>query len=80
MLANRAGGKQTPGIVGISLDYIRSPQFLKGDGGMGNVVWLDSGLYERISDLFLPGQPVATEKGVRSMAELKSFLGRLPGP
>ena len=76
MLANRAGGKQSPGIVGVSLDYIRSPRFLKGDGGMGNVVWVDSGLYKRIADLFLPGQSVATENDVRSMADLRSFLGR----
>ncbi len=56
MLANRAGGKQSPGIVGVSHQYMHSPDFLKGDGGMANVVWVDSGLYARIAKLFLPGR------------------------
>ncbi|MCK5567859.1 MAG: hypothetical protein KAI62_08095, partial [Actinomycetia bacterium] len=32
-LANRAGGKQSEGIMGVSLAYIKSKNFLKGDGG-----------------------------------------------
>jgi acetyl-CoA decarbonylase/synthase complex subunit beta len=76
MLANRAGGKQSPGITGISIGYIRSPSFLKGDGGIANVVWVDSALRERISDRFSPGQKVATEKDVQSMDELIDFLDR----
>ncbi len=76
MLANRAGGKQSPGIMGVSLPYIRSRHFLKGDGGIGNVVWVDSALHRRLQRLFRPGQRVATERDVRSMAELRAFLGR----
>ena len=41
MLANKAGGKQEPGICGVSLNYLRSPEFLHGDGGYGKVVWMD---------------------------------------
>ena len=58
MLANRAGGKQSPGIMGVSLAYIRSPQFLRGDGGIGNVVWVDSVLHGRIAKHLLAGQRV----------------------
>ena len=76
MLANRAGGKQSPGIAGVSLTYIRSPNFLKGDGGIANVVWVDSSLYKQISDIFAPGQNVATEQEAGNMRELKSFLRR----
>ena len=76
MLANRAGGKQSSGIMGISLPYVRSPQFLRGDGGMANVVWVDSGLYLKLQRLFLPSQRVATEKDVRTLSELKTYLGR----
>ncbi|MFC1717024.1 hypothetical protein ACFL6S_25375 [Candidatus Poribacteria bacterium] len=76
MLANLAGGKQSPGITGISMGYIRSPNFLKGDGGVANVVWVDSALFDRISSAFSSDQKVATEKDVHSMEELKSFLGR----
>jgi len=73
-LANRAGGKQSPGIMGVSVYYIRSARFLQGDGGIHNVVWLDSGLYKRISDKLLPGQRVATEKDVQTVGQLKDFL------
>jgi CO dehydrogenase/acetyl-CoA synthase beta subunit len=76
MLANRAGGKQAPGIAGVSLQYMHSPDFLKGDGGIGNVVWVDSALYKKICRYFLQGQRVATEKDVRSMDELRRFVGR----
>ena len=75
-LANSAGGKQTPGISGVSLQYIRSPTFLRGDGGLGNVVWVDSALYEKISGLFAPSQKVATEKDVSDVESLRSFVGR----
>ncbi|MEE8325313.1 MAG: hypothetical protein V3R31_06620 [Candidatus Humimicrobiaceae bacterium] len=65
ILANRAGGKQSDGIMGVSLAYIKSKNFLKGDGGIGNVVWVDSKLYEKIKNKFVPGQKTATEKDVK---------------
>ena len=74
MLANKAGGKQCSGLAGVSLSYIRSRNFLKGDGGIANVVWVDSDLYNKISDLFLPGKKVATEKDVQTMEDLRNFL------
>ena len=75
MLANRAGGKRSPGIAGVSLDYIAQPDFLKGDGGIANVVWVDSTLHKLIARV-APGQRVATEKDVASVAELARFLDR----
>jgi acetyl-CoA decarbonylase/synthase complex subunit beta len=39
-LANRAGGKQQPGITGVGPDYLRSPKFLQGDGGWPAVKWM----------------------------------------
>ena len=75
-LANSAGGKQTNGIMGVSTDYIKSSNFLKGDGGVGKVVWVDSKLYPKISKCFLPNQKVATEKEVNSIISLKKFLKR----
>jgi acetyl-CoA decarbonylase/synthase complex subunit beta len=77
-LANRAGGKQSPGIAGLSVEYMRSPEFLRGDGGIANVVWVDTELYEQVSDLFPADQKVATERDVSSIEELKRFLGREP--
>ena len=52
VLANIAGGKQSDGISGMSVSYIRSQNFLKGDGGIENVVWVNRDLYKKISDLF----------------------------
>ena len=74
ILANQAGGKQTPGILGISINYIHSPNFLKGDGGISKVVWVDSELYKRISKYFLKNQKIATEKNVTFIEDLKKFL------
>jgi CO dehydrogenase/acetyl-CoA synthase beta subunit len=76
ILANHAGGKQSDGIMGVSLQYIRSKNFLKGDGGIGNVVWVDQELYKKISDSFLPEQIVATENNVTTIDELKQFINR----
>ena len=78
-LANRAGGKQSPGISGVSLAYIRSVNFLKGDGGIENVVWVDSKLYEKLAGCFSPGQRVATEQDVHSIEGLKKYLGSMSG-
>lgn len=75
-LANRAGGKQSPGIMGVSLSYLRSPRFLSGDGGIANVVWVDSELRKRVSGLFGSDQRVATENEVTTIEELRRFLGR----
>jgi acetyl-CoA decarbonylase/synthase complex subunit beta len=74
VLANLAGGKQSPGIMGVSINYIRSPYFLKGDGGIGKVVWMDSELYKKLEDILLPDQKVATEKDVSSIEALKAFI------
>jgi acetyl-CoA decarbonylase/synthase complex subunit beta len=74
MLANLAGGKQSPGIFGVSTDYIKSDDFLRGDGGIAKVVWVDSKLHANISRLFKKEQRVATEKHAGSINELKKFL------
>ncbi len=75
-LANRAGGKQSPGVMGISIAYIRSPHFLEGDGGLGNLVWADRKLHSMIRDSIPEGQKVATEGDASSVEELKGFVGR----
>lgn len=76
LLANYAGGKQSNGIMGVSLNYIHSKKFLKADGGIGNVVWVDSELYKNVSKYFLEGQKVATEKDVQNINDLKKFVVR----
>lgn len=76
MLANYAGGKQSDGIMGVSLHYIRSRHFLKGNGGIGNVVWVDQALHGKIAGCFQPGQAVATEMNAATMEELRRVIKR----
>ena len=73
-LANRAGGKQTPGILGVSTSYIRSKYFLKGDGGIRNVVWMDQRLKDALADILPPNVKVATETDAKTIPELRAFL------
>lgn len=77
MLANSAGGKQTPGIMGVSVAYVRSPQFLRGDGGIRNLRWVDSELMGKIRDVIPEGVKVATEKDVADINELRAFIEKL---
>ena len=71
-----SGGKQVPGFVGVSIGYMLSPKFLKGDGGWNRVVWLPKELKERVKeaipkDLY---DKIATEEDVKSVDELIEFL------
>jgi acetyl-CoA decarbonylase/synthase, CODH/ACS complex subunit beta len=75
-LANSAGGKQTPGIMGVSVAYLCSRHFLAGDGGISNLVWSDSELLAKIKNVIPPDRKVATEKEATTMAQLRAFLGR----
>jgi len=44
------GGQQTPGFVGHSRQYIVSPKFISGDGGLARVVWMPKKLKETLGD------------------------------
>ncbi|HSW36289.1 MAG TPA: CO dehydrogenase/CO-methylating acetyl-CoA synthase complex subunit beta [Candidatus Limnocylindrales bacterium] len=77
-----SGGKQNEGYVGIGVQYLKSPKFLKGDGGFSRVAWMTSALKEVAqenmdAELF---DKVATEKEVQNVDELVEFMqnaGRL---
>lgn len=75
LLANRAGGKQQPGICGVSLNYLRSPRFLQGDGGYKRVKWIDKKTCDELSDI-VTGYRIATEQDANDIKELKEFLGK----
>ena len=71
-----AGGRQVDGFHGISIEYMRSPKFLKADGGWNRVVWMPASVKERVAE-FIPKETVdkiATDKDVKSMDELIAFL------
>jgi len=61
-LANRAGGKQAPGITGVGVEYMRSPTFLQGDGGWKSVKWMTSKLRDEVRDAAPQAAAIPTEK------------------
>jgi len=76
MADQTSGGRQTPGFHGISIEYMRSPRFIQAEGGWSRVVWMASGVKERVKasipqDLM---DKIATEKDVASVDTLKTFL------
>ena len=76
MADSTAGGRQVDGFHGISIEYMRSARFLHADGGYERVVWMPADTKERLKD-FIPVSvypAIATEKDVKTIPELKSFL------
>jgi acetyl-CoA decarbonylase/synthase complex subunit beta len=76
MADSTAGGRQVDGFHGISIEYMRSPLFLHADGGYDRVVWMPAETKERLKD-FIPASvypAIASEKDVRTIPELKSYL------
>lgn len=76
MAANTSGGIQSPGFNGIAIEYLRSPRFLKPDGGWNRVIWLPASIKERIGDSIPKDiiDKIATENDVKNLEELKEFL------
>ena len=70
-ISNLAAGKQTPGMAGISYDYLASPSFIKGDGDWERVVWMPQRLKERFA---ADKSWIATEMDVDSLEALAAFL------
>lgn len=76
MADSTAGGRQIDGFHGVSIEYMRSPKFLQADRGWNRVVWVPSGVKERVKD-FIPEElieKIATEKDVESLDQLQAFL------
>jgi acetyl-CoA decarbonylase/synthase complex subunit beta len=71
-----AGGRQVDGFHGISIEYLRSPKFMQGDGGFSRVVWMPAEIKEKVQD-FIPDELrgcIATETEATTIPELKTFL------
>ncbi|KJU85496.1 bifunctional acetyl-CoA decarbonylase/synthase complex subunit alpha/beta [Candidatus Magnetobacterium bavaricum] len=47
------GGLQTPGFMGIGVNFITSKKFLFADGGIKRIVWMTKSLKERVKEAFL---------------------------
>src|SRR3990172_1856248 len=82
MAANTSGGIQSPGFNGIAKEYLRSPRFLKPDGGWNRVVWMPYDVKERVKSS-IPADivdKIATEKDVKNLADMKQFLTQKQHP
>jgi len=76
MAGDTSGGRQVEGFLGIALEYLRSPSFLKADGGWYRIVWMPRVIQEMYRDacpMDLQGK-IATENDVTNVDELAAFL------
>ena len=82
MAGDTSGGRQVEGFLGIALEYLRSPSFLKADGGWYRIVWMPQAIQQMYRDacpMDLHGK-IATENDVTNVDELAAFLDRVGHP
>ncbi|MHA1840055.1 MAG: CO dehydrogenase/CO-methylating acetyl-CoA synthase complex subunit beta [Candidatus Ranarchaeia archaeon] len=82
MADTTAGGRQVPGFHGISFNYMKSPKFLKSDGGWNRIVWIPKSVKERVGK-YIPENirdKIPTEEDVSNLDELRAFLKKHEHP
>jgi len=82
MAGDTSGGRQVEGFLGIALEYLRSPSFLKADGGWYRIVWMPQIIKEQFRDACPMDlyDKIATENDVHNVDELVEFLNRVGHP
>jgi len=82
MAADTSGGRQVEGFLGLALEYLRSPKFLRADGGLRRLVWAPKEIKERYKDVIPEDlyDKIATEEDVKNTDELVEFLDRVGHP
>jgi len=82
MAGDTSGGRQVEGYLGIALEYLRSPSFLKADGGWYRIAWMPrviQEMYRNACPMDLHGK-IASENDVSNVDELATFLDRAGHP
>jgi acetyl-CoA decarbonylase/synthase complex subunit beta len=82
MAGEVSGGRQIEGMIGVGIDYLRSPKFFQADGGHKRLMWLPKELKERVKE-GIPEEfydKIATEDDAGTVAELEEFLHRVGHP
>ncbi len=82
MAGEVSGGRQIEGMIGIGIDYLRSPKFMLADGGHKRLMWIPKELKERVKE-GIPEEfldKIATEEDVNNVEELEGFLSRVGHP
>lgn len=83
LAGDASGGRQTEGMLGMAISYLRSPKFLKTDGGLKRVAWLTKRIKESVKDVLEEQglyDKIATEEDVKNVDELIEFLNRVGHP
>ncbi len=82
MATQVGGGKQSPGFLGMAIEYMRSSKFLQADGGWNRIVWLPSRIKEAVAES-IPEElrnKIITEKEVTSITDLREALRKVGHP
>lgn len=82
MAGQCSGGKQVEGFTGLSLEYMRSPKFLKADGGYGRVIWMPKEIKDSVLE-FIPEElrdKIPTEEDANSIKEIRKFIREADHP
>jgi acetyl-CoA decarbonylase/synthase complex subunit beta len=74
ILANRASGKQSPGVTGFNPRYFKSRKAFAAEGGLKAIKWATKKLYEQMKPYLPDDARVATEDDATTLEELKAFL------
>ncbi len=82
MAGEASGGRQQEGYVGMAISYLRSPKFLKTDGGVKRVVWIPKAIKDAVKDAIPEDfyEKIATEEDVSNVDELIEFLQKVGHP
>lgn len=82
MAGEASGGHQVEGYLGLALEYLRSPKFIRAEGGWKRIVWAP----QIIKQMFKDACPqdvfdkIATEEDARNVDDLVEFLNRVGHP
>ena len=84
------GGKQSPGFIGIGINYIVSKKFISADGGIKRIVWMPKEMKEKLrgqleeraneagaSDLL---DKICTDENTTDFVELANYLAEKNHP
>jgi acetyl-CoA synthase len=84
------GGQQTPGFIGVGRLYLLSKKFLKADGGIKRIAWMNRGLKDFLGERFrkqceeegIPGlmDMIADEESATDPEGLMNFLQSVNHP
>lgn len=82
MAGEASGGHQVEGYLGLALEYLRSPKFLRAEGGWRRIVWMPQVIKQMYRDACPKDvfDKIASEENATNTEELITFLNRVGHP